>query len=191
MALWGSNDSIASVGVVTLTYSTREVQGTEFDSQFGETDGPKVGDIIRIGERDSGLGTYFGDAVIVSIASSTRLTIGSTSNLARNGASIAGTSYYISELPISSTGDVRFSEDTNTGSFHDTIVYGVGTTAMTSGDALNSGITSTYRPPHAGWVGVQTYTDMHGNLRVKTEVLVARSGINTGADGIAYPTPEN
>ena len=32
----------------------------------------------------------------------------------------------------------------------------------------------------AGWVGVQTYVDSGGNLRVKKEVLVAMSGITTG-----------
>lgn len=31
-----------------------------------------------------------------------------------------------------------------------------------------------------GWVGVTTYTDMHGNLRVKKDLLVAMSGIQTG-----------
>ena len=35
-----------------------------------------------------------------------------------------------------------------------------------------------------------TYMDMHGTLRVKSEVLVAASGIQTGANGIAYPTDE-
>ena len=30
-----------------------------------------------------------------------------------------------------------------------------------------------YAAPHAGWVGINTYMDMHGNLRVKTETLVA------------------
>ena len=30
-----------------------------------------------------------------------------------------------------------------------------------------------YAPPHAGWVGISTHMDMHGNLRVKTETLVA------------------
>ena len=39
---------------------------------------------------------------------------------------------------------------------------------------------SQYRPAHAGWVGIQTYTDNHGNQRVKTEVFVAMSGIQTG-----------
>ena len=40
--------------------------------------------------------------------------------------------------------------------------------------------TGAYRPAHAGWVGIQTYTDNHGNQRVKTEVFVAMSGIQTG-----------
>ena len=38
-----------------------------------------------------------------------------------------------------------------------------------------------YNPAHAGWVGIQTYTDGHGNLRVKTEVLVAGSSITGDA----------
>ena len=33
--------------------------------------------------------------------------------------------------------------------------------------------------------------DMHGNVRVKSEVLVAASGITTGSNGIAYPTSES
>jgi hypothetical protein len=51
--------------------------------------------------------------------------------------------------------------------------FGVGSTAMPSSDSL-------FGPAHSGWVGVQTYTDNHGNFRVKTEVLVAMSGIQTG-----------
>jgi hypothetical protein len=37
-----------------------------------------------------------------------------------------------------------------------------------------------YQVDHAGWVGVTTYIDNHGNLRVKKETLVAMSGITTG-----------
>ena len=51
-----------------------------------------------------------------------------------------------------------------------------------------------YHVPHQGWVGVTTYLDMHGTLRVKSEVLVAMSGIDTNKSTIgntpslAYPT---
>jgi len=46
-------------------------------------------------------------------------------------------------------------------------VYGV--------DASEVGIarTTPYAVAHQGWVGIRTHTDMHGNLRVKSEVLVA------------------
>ena len=39
-----------------------------------------------------------------------------------------------------------------------------------------------YAPPHAGWVGITTYNDNAGNLRVKHEVLVAGSSVLGGSD---------
>jgi len=62
---------------------------------------------------------------------------------------------------------------------YDRQIYGISTSS--SGD---------YKVGHQGWVGVTTYIDMHGNFRVKSEVLVAMSGIQTGANGISYPTPQ-
>ena len=52
------------------------------------------------------------------------------------------------------------------------VIYGVDNTEQgvvkgKTGDARK------YAAPHAGWVGINTYMDMHGNLRVKTETLVA------------------
>ena len=44
----------------------------------------------------------------------------------------------------------------------------------------NSTITT---PDHAGWVTRTSYTDMHGNSRVKHEVLVAMSSIANDATG--------
>ena len=42
--------------------------------------------------------------------------------------------------------------------------------------------------PGAGWVGIQTYTQSDGTLRVKSEILVAMSGIETGGRP-QFPTP--
>ena len=50
----------------------------------------------------------------------------------------------------------------------------------------NVGGPAGYEKIDAGWVGVTTYNDNHGNLRVKREVLVAMSGITTG--NLGYPT---
>ena len=43
-----------------------------------------------------------------------------------------------------------------------------------------------YKLTHGGWVGVTTYVDGDGNFRVKSETLVAMSGITTG-NTPAYP----
>ena len=53
-------------------------------------------------------------------------------------------------------------------------VYGV---AEYGADASQS---TSYALTHEGWVGITTYIDSEGNLRVKSETLVAMSGITTG-----------
>ena len=40
-----------------------------------------------------------------------------------------------------------------------------------------SGDARKYAAPHAGWVGIATHMDCHGNLRVKNETLVAMGSI--------------
>ena len=105
MALWGNSDNIASAGTVSLNYATKKVTGSGTD--FGGTAKAKVGDIIRFGFRGD-TGTFFGDAVISTIDSTTVCYIASTDGL--SGAAIAGTSYYVSELPIYSVDDHVWSE---------------------------------------------------------------------------------
>jgi hypothetical protein len=174
MALWGNNDAKGSIGIVTVNYSTLEVIGS--GTSFGNVGAAATGDVIRFGIRGGG-GVYFGDAVVVGIASTTSLTIGSTAGL--SGASIAATSFYISELPKYTVSDSTYSEASY--GVNDRQVYGISTTT----DYLSAA----YRGfAHQGWVGVTTYVDCQGNFRVKTETLVAMSGITTGTDGILYPT---
>jgi len=169
MALWGNNDNVGSTGTVSLDYSTGVVTGS--GTTFGQTGAAQEGDVIRFGIRG---GVYLGDAVIVGIASTTQLTIGSTMGL--SGAAIASTDFTVSQLPKSSVLDQHYSE---TNSDFDSLVYGVNGA---------EGVTSQYLVTHEGWVGVTTYNDNEGNLRVKKETLVAMSGITTA--GIAYPTDE-
>ena len=50
------------------------------------------------------------------------------------------------------------------------------------------GKNAAYAVAHAGWVGVTTYVDNHGNFRVKSEVLVAGSSITNDAnDDARFP----
>ena len=66
-----------------------------------------------------------------------------------------------------------------TGEFQGTAgkaIYGVDNTEQSVANAA-SGDARKYAAPHAGWVAVNTYTDMHGNLRVKSETLVATGNL--------------
>ena len=160
MALWGNNDNVTSTGTVSLTYSTGEVvgSGTSFSTDLSE------GQVIRFGLRT---GTYFGDAVITGITSETVLTIGSTAGL--SGAAIASTDFTVTECPKYTVLDSKFSEASY--GTEDSFVYGVNSTGIATGTQYETGV---------GWVGVTTYNDNEGNLRVKKEILVAMSGITTG-----------
>ena len=114
MALWGNSANITrkTAGIVTCNYSTLEVVGS--GTSFGLTDAngvgyAKTGQIIRFGVRGGagGADDFFGDAVITGITSDRVLSIGSTAGL--SGAAIAGTSFYISELPKYTVTDHRWS----------------------------------------------------------------------------------
>ena len=71
---------------------------------------------------------------------------------------------------------------------YDKLAYGVNSGGQDSAQGTS------YALSHVGWVGVTTYMGTEGELRVKSEVLVAMSGINTTTDGfgeaIIYPTSE-
>ena len=113
-----------------------------------------------------------------SIASTTSLTIGSTAGL--SGAAIAATTFTVSQSPTFVVDDPHYSERNR--STYDSHVYGVA--AGGAGAALG-----TQYETGVGWVGVTTYVDSGGNLRVKKEILCAMSGITTGntAGGKTYP----
>mgnify|MGYP003332950662 CR=1 FL=1 len=165
MALWGNLDNKGAGGTVSLNYDTLVVTGS--GTTFGQVGAAATGDIIRFGTKPNG--TYFGEAVIVGIASTTQLSIGRTCGL--SGAAIGSTSFQISQLPKSSIKDTRYQHTTTD---FDGYVYGVAEGGIDAAQGTSYALT------HEGWVGVQTYVDTHGNLRVKTETLVAMSGITTG-----------
>ena len=176
MSLWGNSDNVTSRGTVSLDYSTGQVTGNAggTGTQFGTVGAAKTGDVIRFGLVE---GTYFGDAVITGITSERVLTIGSTAGL--SGAAIASTDFFVSELPKYTVLDSTYSETSTTA---DRRVYGI-STSMGSGS---------FTAPGQGWVGVTTYIQNNADgtttLRVKSEILVAQSGISTGANSILYPT---
>ena len=122
--------------------------------------GVKVGQVVTIATDGAGPG----EGIIKSIDSATQITL---SNLNLPGA-FSDVDYEIREKPVSTV---------NTTQYGISEIYGVDTTEQTVANAA-SGDARKYAPAHAGWVGITTYNDMHGNFRVKTETLVAGSTIS-------------
>ena len=215
MALWGNNDSKATkgadggVGLVTNFNYSASAHGydalTLFGSntQWGETGHAGEGDVIRIGRRGAGITKYMGDVVVVSVATTMRVSVASSASLVgtavtnMSDSKFLGTSFTVSEMPIFATQDLQGDRYRNTNSSgtataapsSDSLVYGISTAAAGQAQATS---TSAYYNTNEGWVGITTYLDNGGNLRVKSEVLVAMSGIATAGvgTGIPYPTTQ-
>jgi hypothetical protein len=172
MALWGNKDSIGANGTVSLNYSTLVVTGA--GTSFGQVGAAGTGDVIRFGLRS---GTHFGNAVIVGIASTTQLSIASTTGL--SGVAIASTSFTVSQLPKSSILDSHYTKLAGVNTGYDAFVYGADEAET------QASVRTSYSLTHAGWVGVTTYM-CDGVMRVKTETLVAMSSIESDAsdDGV-------
>ena len=215
MALWGNNDSKATkgadggVGLVTNFNYSASAHGydalTLFGSntQWGETGHAGEGDVIRIGRRGAGITKYMGDVVVVSVATTMRVSVASSASLVgtavtnMSDSKFLGTSFTVSEMPIFATQDLQGDRYRNTNSSgtataapsSDSLVYGISTAASGQAQATS---TSAYYNTNEGWVGITTYLDNGGNLRVKSEILVAMSGIATAGvgTGIPYPTTQ-
>ena len=173
MALWGNKDDVTSRGTVTVDYAAKTILGNGGGSgtQFGAAGSAQEGDVIRITKGN----VYYGDAVIDTITDARNLSIASTAGL--SGAAISGADFTISQLPKYTITDSSFSEANEAGA--DEYVFG---TAEAGVDAAQGTVYET----GAGWVGVQTYMGVEGDLRVKKEILVAMSGITT-ANAPVYP----
>ena len=159
MALWGNKDTVYSSGKVNCTTAgvlTKESGTVAWTSG----NGVKVGQVVTLATDGAGPG----EGIIKSIDSATQITL---SNLNLPGA-FSDVDYEIREKPVSTV---------NTTQYGISEIYGVDTTEQTVANAA-SGDARKYAPAHAGWVGITTYNDNAGNLRVKTETLVAGSTIS-------------
>ena len=166
MALWGKADSLFSPGTVTVDYAAKTITGTATSFRAA---GISTGTVIAIG-----VGGTFGQAVISGVTSERVVSIATTQYL--TGRAISGVGYTLSQEPIYVLEDTNYASIQTTSPKLTNNIYGVDQYEQAVAVAANS----IYKPAHAGWVGIHTYTDMHGNLRVKTEVLVAMSGISSG-----------
>ena len=152
MSLWGNKDTVYSTGNVTTITSA----GVITISGSTLTGNVEAGQMITMGA--------YGGGVIKSVDSNTQLTLHSAAGLtAGSGLTQA---YNVSEAPKSTALDSH----TNVNE-----VYGSNPAEVAAAKG------TIYEHTHAGWVGITTYTDTHGNTRTKTEVLVAMSSIQGDA----------
>ena len=169
MALWGTKDTVYSTGNVNVNVTTGVVTKQSGSIAWTSGNGVKVGQVITIDGTSEG--------IIESIDSATQLTIGTeylpSSNISNKG-------YEIREIPKSTLHDTNFAVGEIFGV--DTNEIGIANTATAGSEARK------FAPPHAGWVGITTYNDHLGNLRIKSEVLVAGSSITAdSSDDTIFP----
>ena len=167
MTLWGKKDTVYSTGNVNVNVTTGVVTKQSGSIAWTSGNGVKVGQVITIDGTSEG--------VIESIDSATQLTIGTeylpSSNISNKG-------YEIREKPISTLFDSNYGAGE---------IYGVDTTEVGIANTA-TGEARKFAPAHAGWVGITTYNDHAGNLRIKSEVLVAGSSITSdSSDDTIFP----
>ena len=155
MPLWGTKDTVYSVGKVNVT--TAGVVTKHSGAGLNFTTSCKVGMVVTLADDGSGQG----QGVIKSIDSATQMTL---TNLDLPGAFTA-VDYEVRESPVAEVKGGRFAIGE---------VYGVSVAEQQETVDDNS----QYHPAHSGWVGITTYLNHDGTLRVKTEVLVANSTIS-------------
>ena len=146
MSLWGNKDSVYSDGTVAISGKTVTGTGTTFNTAGLINEG----DVITVGA-----GQTQGEAVIASVTSGTVLVIKDASHL--DTGTISGATYTISQKPVYTLKDTEYAS---------TEIFGV--------DATEVGLANTtpYAVAHAGWVGVQTYIDTHGNSELSLKFLL-------------------
>ena len=156
MSLWGNKDTVYSTGNITTITAGGVVTGS--GTTFSASGLVEAGHVIEMGA--------YGSGVVKSVDSDTQLTLVSAAGLSGVSTSGITLSYNISEQPKYLVKDSHWAGNEIYGSDPDEVA------------AANNTI---YEHTHAGWVGITTYTDTHGNTRTKTEVFVAGSSITTDA----------
>ena len=154
MSLWGNKDTVYSTGNITTITTGGVVTGS--GTTFSASGLVEAGQVIEMGA--------YGSGVVKSVDSDTQLTLDSAAGLtAGSGLTQA---FNISEQPKYLVKDSHWAGNEIYGSDPAEVGAAAGTI---------------YEHTHAGWVGITTYTDTHGNTRTKTEVLVAMSSISGDA----------
>ena len=153
MALWGKKDTVYSSGKANC--SAAGVVTRHSGTIDWTANGVAVGQVVTIGNNE-------GQGIIHEIVSNHEIKL-DPERLDLPGA-LNNKDYEIRETPVY---EVRNSTQFGIGE-----IYGVDVAEAQAARTDKS----QYKPACSGWVGITSYTDMHGNQRVKTETLVAGGG---------------
>lgn len=181
MSLWGDKDSLSNLtGTIEINLVTKVVTGT--GTTF-VTAGISTGDILVVGS-----GSTYGQAIVSGVTSARQLSIGSTQFLIPLSGAITGAGYTVTQKPKFTLSDSQYNApDEKSNRFSAVFGVDVAETSVAAGRTVG-GTNAAFAVAHAGWVGVTTYIDQHGNFRVKSETLVAGSYIvNDAADNSKFP----
>ena len=180
MSLWGDKDLVTSTGTISIDFASKTVtgSGTTFTDH-----GVTQGDVINVGA-----GATYGFAVVDSVASNGSLAIYSTDYFVAGVTTVpASTTFAISQEPLYAMADTAYAApEVQTGLSTNPVtrvLYGVDNLEVAAA------ADTAYAVTHSGWVGITSYIDMHGRLRVKNEVLVAGGILTTSdaADDSVFP----
>lgn len=173
MALWGNQDNITGAPTSVDVVGTASSEFWTAEAGFVAA-GIATGTTILLAA--SGSGDTPGSAGFLVIESYLSPTLARCGKMSGVGTGTFDATY--STQPKSLKNDPAYAPSSADGNLGRTeVVAGISTAGI---DAIAPGITTEIGGIHAGWVGIMTYVDMHGNLRTKTETFVAASGIQTG-----------
>ena len=177
-----STAGLSGVGITSVQFQISESpKYAVLDSHLNQSDGANtetINVLVSAATTNAGIGTNIvfvnsltgiiaGDSFVSGVDTRIVSTVGVTS------VSLASTI----SAGISTGATITFSRVTGG---HETSVIGV------EGAETEAAVSTKFKLTHGGWVGVTTYRDSEGNIRVKSETLVAMSGITTG-NNLPYP----
>ena len=183
MALWGNRDLVYGDGTITVNLTTKKVERVGTSATFTATSsGITTGNVITVGA-----GATFGYAIINNIDSAGVMSIASTEGFVSGLTTVPATTYEVSSEPSYTVLDSHYrAPEAKTTGFSTnpvtTSIYGIDFTEVSTAS------TTAYAVGHSVWVGITSYVDCHGNLRVKHEVLVASGILSAAASDSADET---
>jgi len=179
MALWGNKDNLTGPTPVTVVGTASSEFWTVSAPGMSASGVSTEGNTVLLAPLGSG--ETPGSAGFLTLEAELDTDLYRVGKMSGVGTVVLGVDFdaAYSEQPISLKNDPAYAPASPKGELSDppgryTVAAGIDTAGIAAANEAGLG------GIHAGWVGITTYVDMHGTLRVKSETFVAASGIATG-----------